>query len=367
MGNRMKKCPHCHEDIKFVAIKCRYCRANLVDLETGPKVQQQSPPVVPEKMAQPGWGVVFGSTTAQSPTKHIRERSSRSKLVLVLLAAAFGLFVIAVGILRARDNHEGQGSRGGSDAQASTVGHDAGVVVAMVSIEIRGTPTATITFDGHSAGQTPLKIQIPKSTRPITISAVIAGHRPSTSNIIPDHDQLIELTPPRAPSRRNQQPASGAPPSAGSASIVVATAPAGSASGSGELIDPYETPQPSSPAHATDDTALERPAHNVLGRGSDGLIDPHETHNPYVSEGSAGTAAPPRDPAAAPPAECTDYLAVVKKIVARCDGVPQDVRDGFNDGGKLLFSTFSGPARRKNLIEMCKSSAQSLRRMCHLE
>ena len=61
-----------------------------------------------------------------------------------------------------------------------------------VSIEVRAIPSATITFDGHKAGRTPLTFHIPRSDSELTIGAVVVGH-PLTRTIVPDRDQTIEF------------------------------------------------------------------------------------------------------------------------------------------------------------------------------
>ena len=61
-----------------------------------------------------------------------------------------------------------------------------------VSIEIRATPSATVTFDGHKAGRTPLTIHVPKSANEITIGAVLLGH-PLTRTVVPDRDQTVDF------------------------------------------------------------------------------------------------------------------------------------------------------------------------------
>ena len=65
----------------------------------------------------------------------------------------------------------------------------------LVSIEVRSRPRGVITFDGHAAGNTPLTVHVPKSTKSIEIGATLAGHH-KTRIVIPDRDQTIDFTYP---------------------------------------------------------------------------------------------------------------------------------------------------------------------------
>jgi hypothetical protein len=64
-----------------------------------------------------------------------------------------------------------------------------------VEIEVRAKPRATISFDGHNAGTTPLVLHVPRSTSAIEITAVLIGHT-RTKTVTPDHDQTIDFTYP---------------------------------------------------------------------------------------------------------------------------------------------------------------------------
>ena len=60
-----------------------------------------------------------------------------------------------------------------------------------VSIRIVAHDPTEVTIDGHPAGKTPLTLERPRTTRPI----VIAGPRGATQ-VVPDHDQTVDLSPP---------------------------------------------------------------------------------------------------------------------------------------------------------------------------
>jgi len=46
-----------------------------------------------------------------------------------------------------------------------------------------------VTIDGHFAGRTPLRVRRPRSAQPLVITT--PG---TTKQIIPDHDQVIDLS-----------------------------------------------------------------------------------------------------------------------------------------------------------------------------
>lgn len=69
---------------------------------------------------------------------------------------------------------------------APWLGGGSGVAIRIIARE----PTE-VSIDGHAAGKTPLTLQRPKGTQPIVIAAPGA-----TKQIIPDHDQVVDLSPP---------------------------------------------------------------------------------------------------------------------------------------------------------------------------
>lgn len=69
--------------------------------------------------------------------------------------------------------------------------HAAGAPRGGVSIRIVANPPVAVTIDGHPAGKTPLTLQRAPSTQPI----VIAGPG-AERDIVPDHDQTIDVSPP---------------------------------------------------------------------------------------------------------------------------------------------------------------------------
>jgi hypothetical protein len=60
-----------------------------------------------------------------------------------------------------------------------------------VSIRVIAHEPTEVSIDGHAAGKTPLTVQRPKATQPIVIAAPHA-----TKQVIPDHDQVVDLSPP---------------------------------------------------------------------------------------------------------------------------------------------------------------------------
>jgi hypothetical protein len=60
-----------------------------------------------------------------------------------------------------------------------------------VSIRITASAPIDVTVDGHPAGKTPVTLQRPPSTQPIQITSEHA-----TKQIVPDHDQIVDLSPP---------------------------------------------------------------------------------------------------------------------------------------------------------------------------
>jgi len=60
-----------------------------------------------------------------------------------------------------------------------------------VEIRIVAPSPVDVMIDGHAAGRTPLTLQRPAGTQPILISAPHVVRQ-----IVPDHDQLVELAPP---------------------------------------------------------------------------------------------------------------------------------------------------------------------------
>lgn len=78
-----------------------------------------------------------------------------------------------------------------------------------VSIELRANPTATIRVDGKKIGTTPMRLQYPKSSRQIVVTATMTRHLVSRGGakdqvfedqrtVTLDRDQLLDFTIPTA-------------------------------------------------------------------------------------------------------------------------------------------------------------------------
>ena len=63
----------------------------------------------------------------------------------------------------------------------------------MVQIEVRAKPRVQVRYAGHIIGRAPVKVVVPRSTESVLIE-VAAGHPMITTTIIPDHDQVVDLT-----------------------------------------------------------------------------------------------------------------------------------------------------------------------------
>jgi len=90
---------------------------------------------------------------------------------IVAAVALMATFAVGIAVIVMRPSTKPPGTGGG------------------VSIRIIAREPTAVTIDGHSAGKTPLTLQRPISAQPIVIAA--PG---TTQQIIPDHDQIINVS-----------------------------------------------------------------------------------------------------------------------------------------------------------------------------
>jgi hypothetical protein len=62
-----------------------------------------------------------------------------------------------------------------------------------VHIEIQSMTRAALSLNGRTLGLAPRQIEMPASTTPFEIKAVLRNGRVVTQQIVPDHNQIVEI------------------------------------------------------------------------------------------------------------------------------------------------------------------------------
>jgi hypothetical protein len=79
---------------------------------------------------------------------------------------------------------------------------------ARVSIVIESDPPgALVTLDGIARGNTPVTVELPLGDAAVPLELSLEGRRTTTTRMVPDRDQTLRLTLPRA--ARGSRPARG--------------------------------------------------------------------------------------------------------------------------------------------------------------